>query len=305
LAEGHTCLGNIFLSTGRYEDAVQELQRSLDLDHNSDETLSSLAVAYQKLGKASAAEDAYRKAISLRPNYWRVYNTFGIFYLNQARYSDAAEMFKKTIQLAPLNYRGYSNLGATDLMVGQYQEAVDAFKRSIVLRPTGPVYGNLGTAYFYMRHYPDSAENLYQALKIDPKDWLNWGNLGDTLFQMPGRHSDAKSAYQKAIELAQPRLQVNPQDATILAFTADYYAMLDQEREAREQVVRVLHTAPEDADVLFRAAIVYNHFGDRDKTLDLLTKAVTAGCSRTLIRDTPDFDHLKDDRRFRALLGIN
>lgn len=96
---------------------------------------------------------------------------------------------------------------------------------------------------------------------------------------------------------------MNPQDATILAFTADYYAMLDQEHEAREQVVRALHTAPEDADVLFRAAIVYNHFGNQGKTLDLLTKAVTAGYSRTLIRDTPDFDHLKDDRRFRALLA--
>lgn len=162
---------------------MQEFQRSLDLNHNSDETLSSLAVAYQRLGKTSAAEDAYRKAISLRPNYWRVYNTFGIFYLNQARYSDGAEMFKKTIQLAPLNYRGYSNLGATDLMVGQYQEAVDSFKRSIVLRPTGQVYGNLGTAYFYMRHYPDSAENLYQALKIDPKDWLNWGTWATRCFR--------------------------------------------------------------------------------------------------------------------------
>jgi tetratricopeptide (TPR) repeat protein len=305
LAEGHTCLGNVFLSTGRYEDAVHEFQRSLDLDHNSDETLSSLAAAYQKLGKASAAEDAYRKAVSLRPNYWRVYNTFGIFYSDQARYSDAAEMFKKTIQLAPLNYRGYSNLGATDLMVGQYQEAVDAFKQSIALRPTGQVYGNLGAAYFYMRRYPDSAENLQQALKIDSKDWLNWGNLGDTLFQIPARRAEAKSAYQKALEMAKPRLEVNPQDAAILAFTADYYAMLDQEREARVQMARALQTAPEDADVLFRAAILSNHFGDPGKTLNFLTKSVAAGYSRTLIRDTPDFDHLKDERRFRALLSIN
>jgi tetratricopeptide (TPR) repeat protein len=303
LAEGHTCLGNVFLSTGRYEDAVQEFQRSLDLYHNSDETLSSLAAAYQKLGKASAAEDAYRKAVSLRPNYWRVYNTFGAFYMDQARYSDAAEMFKKTIQLAPLNYRGYSNRDATDLMVGRFQDAVDAFNRSIALRPTGQVYGNLGAAYFYMRHYPDSAENLQQALKIDPKDWLNWGNLGDTLFQISARRADAKSAYQKAIELAKTRLEVNPQNATILAFTADYYAMLDQEREAREQMARALQTAPEDADVLFRGAILYNHFGDPEKTLDFLTKSVAAGYSRTVIRDTPDFDHLKEDRRFRALLS--
>jgi len=305
LAEGHTCLGNVFVSTGRYEDAVQEFQRSLDLDHNSDEALSSLAAAYQKSGKASAAEDAYRKAVSLRPNYWRLYNAFGIFYLDQARYSDAADMFKRTIQLAPQNYRGYSNLGATELMVGQYQEAVDAFKRSIALRPTGQVYGNLGAAYFYMRHYPDSAENLQQALKIDPKDWLNWGNLGDTLFQIPARRAEAKSAYQKAVELAKLRLEVNPQDASILAFTADYYAMLDQEREAREQMARALQTSPGDADVLFRAAILYNHFRDPEKTLDFLSKSVAAGYSRTVIRDTPDFDHLKDDRRFRALLSGN
>jgi eukaryotic-like serine/threonine-protein kinase len=305
LAAGHTCLGNVFLSTGRYEDAVQELQRSLDLDHNSDETLSSLAAAYQKLGKASAAEDAYRKAVSLRPNYWRLYNSFGAFYMDQARYSDAAEMFKKTIQLAPSNYRGYSNLGATELMVGHYQEAVEAFNRSIALWPTGQVYGNLGAAYFYMRHYPESAENLQQALKIDPKDWLNWGNLGDTLSQISARRAEAKSAYQEAIELAKPRLEVNPQDATILAFTADYYAMLDQEREARERMARALQTSPVDADVLFRGAILYNHFGDPRKTLDFLTKSVAAGYSRTLIRDTPDFDHLKDDRRFRALLSIN
>jgi serine/threonine-protein kinase len=85
LAEGHTCLGNVFFSSGRYEEAVNQFQRSLDLDHNSDETLRSLAAAYQKLGKASAAEEAYRKAISLRPNYWGVYNAFGTFYYNQAR----------------------------------------------------------------------------------------------------------------------------------------------------------------------------------------------------------------------------
>ncbi|HSZ61591.1 MAG TPA: tetratricopeptide repeat protein [Terriglobales bacterium] len=304
LAEGHTCLGNVFLSTGRYEEAVQQFQRSLDLDHNNDETLSSLADAYQKLGKTSAAEDAYRKAISLRPNYWRLYNTLGIFYMDQARYADAAQLFKKTIELAPLNYRGYSNLGATDLMVGQYQEAANAFQGSIALRPTGQVYGNLGAVYFYMRRYQDSAENLQQALKIDPKDWLNWGNLGDTLFQIPGRRTEARSAYKQAIELAKRRLEVNPRDGTILAFTADYYAMLDQEGQAREQMVRALETAPADADVLFRAAIVYNHFGDKEKTLDFLTKSVAAGYSKALIRDTPDFDRLKGDQRFRALLGI-
>ena len=303
LAEGHSCLGNVFLSTGRYEDAVREFQRSLDLDHNSDETLGSLASAYQKLGNTSAAENAYRKAISLRPNYWGVYSKFGRFYFAQARYAEAAEMFKKTIQLAPLNYGGYSNLGAIDLLLGQYQEALVVLQQSIALRPTFQAYGNLGAVYFYMRRYPESAENLEQALKIDPKDWLNWGNLGDTLFQIPSRRAEARSAYQKAIELGKARLEVNPRDTTVLGFTADYYAMLDQERQAREQMDQALKIAPTDPDLLFRAAILYNHLGNQDKALDFLSKSVAAGCSRTLIRDTPDFDKFKNNPRFEALLS--
>jgi tetratricopeptide (TPR) repeat protein len=303
LAEGHTCIGNVFFSRGRYEEAVQQFQRSLDLDHNNDETLRSLAAAYQKLGNPKAAEDAYRKAILLRPNYWGVYSSFGTFYYNQARYADAVLMFKKTIQLAPLYYNGYSNLGAMYLLLGDYKEAVEALNQSIALRPSGNAYGNLGTAYFYMRRYPESAENLQQALKIDADDWLNWGNLGDTLFQIPARRAEATNAYQKALDLTNARLQVNPRDAVTQAFAADYNAMIDRESQAKEEMARALQGAPADADVLFRAAILYNHFGEADKAIDFLGKSVTAGYSRTVIRDTPDFERIREDRRFRALLA--
>ncbi|HEX6823863.1 MAG TPA: tetratricopeptide repeat protein [Candidatus Sulfotelmatobacter sp.] len=305
LAEAHSCQGDVFFALGRYEDAVQQFQRSLDLDHNSDETLRLLAAAYEKQGKLGDAEQAYRKAVSLRPNYWNVYNAFGAFYYNQARYADAAAMFQKAITLAPSNFRAYSNLGAIYLLLGRYQEAVDALKQSNTLRPSFESYGNLGAAYFYMRRYQDSVDNLQQALKIDEKDWLNWGNLGDALFQIPARRADSLVAYEKAIQLAGTRLQVNPKDSFALAFTADYYAMLDQDSQARAQITKALEIAPADADVLFRAAILYNHFGDKEKTLEYLTKSVAAGYSRTVIRDTPDFDHLKDESRLRNLLPEN
>jgi tetratricopeptide (TPR) repeat protein len=300
LAEGHTCLGNVFVSTGHYEEAVQEFQRSIDLDHNSDETLRSLANAYQKLGKASSAEDAYRKAVTLRPNYWGVYSAFGAFYFNEARYQDAVIMFKKAIQLAPLSYSAYLNLGAAYSQLDQYSESIEALKKSIALQPTAIAYGNLGADYFYVRRYSDSAESFQQALKIDPTDWQNWGSLGDTLFQIPGRRKEAADDYQKAVDLAKARLDVNPRDAAILAATADYYAMLNQPSMAKDHLGRALAIAPQDPEVLFRAAIFYNHLGDRQKTLECLSKSVAAGYSRNVIRDTPDFDHLKDDVQFRS-----
>ena len=302
LAEGHTCLGNVYFSTGRYEEAVQQFQRSLELDHTSDETLRLLAAAYQKTGNPAAAEDAFRKAVALRPNYWGVYSAFGAFYYNQARYADAAEEFRKAIQLAPLNYRGYSNLGGIDLDLGKYREAVEVLQKSAALHPSVESYINMGTAYFYLHRYDDAVDSLRQAVKIDELDWLSWGNLGDALYQVPAWRGEARTAYGKAIERAKAQLEANPRDAEILAYTADYYAMLDQEKQAREQLARALAIASTDADVLFRAAILYNHFGNSEKTLEYLSKAVEAGYPRNFIRDTPDFDHLRENPRFRALL---
>lgn len=303
LAEGHTCLGNVYFSKGRYEDAVQQFQRSLDLDHDSDETLGLLAEANQKLGNVGAAEQAYRKAIALRPNYWGVYSSFGSFYYDQARYADAANMFRKAIQLAPQYYLGYSNLGAMNLLQGQYQDAVDALKKSIALRPTADAYGNLGTAFFGLHRYQDSAEAFQDALKINEDDWQNWGNLGDALYQLPSRRSEALAAYRKAIELSTARLEVNARDASVLAYRADYYAMLNQEKQGKKSLALALEIAPKNGEVLFHAAILYNHFDDVKQTLTFLQRAVQAGWSRSQIRDTPDFEHLKNSPPLQALLA--
>jgi eukaryotic-like serine/threonine-protein kinase len=302
LAEGHTCLGDVYYSTGQYEEAVQQFQRSLELDHTSDETLRSLAAAYQKQEKTSAAEDSYRKAVSLRPNYWGVYSAFGKFYSDHGRYGESAEMFRKAIQLAPQNYRGYSNLGGIYLYLGDYPHAVEQLEQSVALRPTFDAYGNLGAAYFYLRRYENAAATVQKALKMDDKDWTNWGGLGDALYQISNRREEALSAYRRAIELGNDRLKVNPHDAVILACMADYHAMIGQESAARESLDKALAVTTSDPEVLFRAAILYNHFKETDKTIDFLGKAVAAGYSRTVIRDTPDFGHLKNDSRFAALL---
>ena len=95
---------------------------------------------------------------------------------------------------------------------------------------------------------------------------------------------------------------MNPKDSSTLAFIADYYAILDDQRQAQNRIGRALEIAPADPDVLFRAAILHNHFGDKARTLDFLEKSAAAGYSRTVIRDTPDFDSLKDDPRYRVLL---
>jgi serine/threonine-protein kinase len=303
LASGHTCLGNVYFGTGRYEQAVTQYQSALDLDSRSNDAIEGLAYSYDKLGNPVAAEAAYKKAIALRPDYWSVYSWLGEFYAGQARYAEASEMYRKVAALAPDNYRGHSNLGGIYLLEGRYPEAISELKRSIELRPNALAYSNLGAAYFALRRFADAAESFQQAAKLDDRNWINWGNLGDALYWTPGRRQDAKKPYQTAILLARGTLEVNPRDADTWAMVAGYYAMLDDKAQAQQTLQRALETAASDPDVMFRAAIVYNHFGEKDRSLAWLKKAVDAGFSRSSIRDLPDFDSLKGNQTFQALVN--
>ncbi len=84
---------------------------------------------------------------------------------------------------------------------------------------------------------------------------------------------------------------------------ATYKAMIGDKAAAIADVLRAIELAPADADVRFRAALVYNHFGDVERTLSSLEKAVAGGYPAAAIKDTPDFDHLRGNQRVQALLG--
>ena len=302
LAEGHTCLGNVFRATGEYDKAVAQFREATTLDPTSDDAFRGLADAYEKLNKPNEAEATFRKAISLRPQYWGGYNWLGFFYWQQGRYDDAARMFKEVVALMPDNFRGYSNLGAMYVVQGRYAQAIDALQKSLALRPTVEVYDNLGNAYFSMRRFDEAARNFEEGLKFDKTSWLSWGNLGDAYYQVPGKRTEAENAYRQAIALADEKLRVNPKDGRVLAFRATYLAMLDRKEEALASLQKALKISPKDPDVQCRAALVYNRFGDKNHMLDALEKALSAGVPAAWVRDTPDFDHLSNDPKLEAIL---
>jgi len=292
----------VYNETGDYQKAAEEFNNALAGDAKDAEAYNGLGKAYRKLGKTTEAEEVYKKAIAVSPQYWAVYNWLGQFYYFQARYADAASMFRKVIELSPYNQRGYYNLGAALVWQGKYDEAIESLTRSISLRPTMSAYSNLGAAYFWQRRYAEAIAAFEKARGLDQQDYMNWGNLGDALYWSTNRRPEASAAYDIAIGLAQGQLEVNPTDASARAFMAQYGAMVGDKPMATDQIKQALSLAPNDGEVMFRAALVYNHLGDRKRTLDWLKKAADARYSRTVIRDTPDFAALQSDPEFRALI---
>ncbi len=303
LAAANVCLGTLESGTGETEKAVAQFEEAVEAEPTNDEAYRGLADAYERLGKVAEAEKTFRRAIDLRPHYWAGYNRLGALYYQQARYQDAAAMFNQVIALVPDSFVGYSNLGAAYVEQGRYAEAISDLERSIAIRPMDYAYTNLGNAYFFLRQYDQAAGAYEQAVKLTAKDPLLWWNLGDGYYWTPGKRVQSAAAYRQAIALAEEGLRVNQRDAYALGILAICHAMLDERRPALQYLEQGLKYAPKDPEMRFKAALVYNHFGEIESALTWLNKGLAAGYSPSRIRDTPDFDPLRANPRFQELLG--
>ena len=303
LAAAHSCLGRAFNSQGIYEKAVEQYHRALDLDPNSDDAYGGMAEAYAKLGRLDEAEKLYKQAITVRPAYWATYNRLGLFYMAHARYDEAAEMFIQVTSLAPDSFIGFYNLGGVRVQQGKYDEAIPFLERSLSIRPSAIGFSNLGTLRFQMRRYAESVADFERAVKLDPKNYEVWGNLGDAYYWTPGRRAEAANAYGTAITLGEENLHHNPRDASLLAYLGQYHAMKGEQKLALDKIDAALRLQPKSPDILLVSAIVYQQIGDSSRALNTLERAVSLGITPEAIRDTPNFNALKDDPRFLGLIN--
>jgi tetratricopeptide (TPR) repeat protein/TolB-like protein len=299
-AEPHRCLGLVENGTGHYEKAVVEFQHAIDRQPNDDITYSGLATAYARLNQPKAAEDTYRKAISLRPYYWAGYNRLGAYYLSKADYVAAEGMFQQVVRLVPDSYRGYNNLGVMYFYEGHNDKAIEAFQKSMHLKPNYMAASNLGALYSYNEDYPGAAKAFDQALKLNGADHIVWGNLG-TALSKTNDPNGARAAFLHAVDLAEKERKLNPRDAKVLVDLAFYYAEAGQKSKSQPLLKQALGLS-DSPTVMFRAALVYEaNLGMRDEALVWLRKAVEKGYSWNEIEKASTLKELRNDPRFKQI----
>jgi TolB-like protein/Flp pilus assembly protein TadD len=298
----HTALGDLYRSTGRYQEAETAYQAALATDPSNAESLSGLGFIYLRQGRFEKAETALRKAVDIHPGNTRNYNLLGLFLYETGRYTEAIQQYEYVVALEPDNMIGYTNLGAANMLAGNFDAAAWAYGKALEVEPTAGAYSNLGLMNYYLGDLQAAIENHSNAVALQPNDHLARSNLGDSLW-VAGREEEARLTFEKAESLVQEALRVNPNDPFSMMDLAWIEAMLGNHDDARSLMGRVRTRLPDDPYTYYYDALVWLRAGDKSAALDALETAVEKGYSRQLLSAEPHLDALRGENRFMSIVA--
>jgi serine/threonine-protein kinase len=301
LAPVNVTLGIVYAGTGRHREAIALFQSAIAMDPAQAEAYRGLAKAHEALGDLAAAEQTYRRAVDLRPDYWGGHNDLGVFYSRNSRYDDAVAAFTRVTELTPDNNRGFNNLGGMYYFLQRWREAQQMFERSYALRPSYRAASNLGTLSYIQGQYDEAARWYERALTHNANDHVVTGNLASAYYWSAGNRTKAGPLFERAIDLASRQLEVNADDAEVMALLGGYYAMAADTVKAVRFAERSLRSGPTDASIMFRAGTTYEQIGDRARALEWIGRSLAAGYSISEVQNQPELRSLYDDPRYRSL----
>jgi TolB-like protein/Tfp pilus assembly protein PilF len=296
-------LGGLYNASGKYENALHELEEALDDNSNVADIYIGLAESNIALNRNAEAEQNLRLAIETDVSYWASFNAMGNFLFEQGRFVEAAEFYQMYINRADDDASALNNLGAANYLAGDFGQAASAWDRSLEIRPTRSAYSNTGSMYYYTGDFERAADRFAMAINLAPNDYQLWGNLADAYSFSPSKESVADVAYKRAIELAEQLLRINQNDPDALSDSAYYYSRIDEREKAAENDAKARIQAPDNMYVYFNSALIHARFGETDAALTALERAIELEYQRDLLQNDPMLASLREEERFVRLLS--
>ncbi len=181
------------------------------------------------------AENEYRRAIELNPNYPTAHHWYGAQLLILGRLDQALQEIKKAQQLDPLSLAINKDLAVTYLYARDYDKALKQCRKTQEIEPTFRVMSTyIAQIYELQQKYPEATAELEKAHAAAPDDGEISYGLGQA-YALIGKKDEAMKI---ATVLSQPG-----KDNVYLPKEAAYlYTLLGD----KEQAVKILQKAAEN-----------------------------------------------------------
>lgn len=287
---------------GEIGAASTEVRRALELQPTYEDAIRLHARVLMQQGDIEGGLAEFRRVMTLRPNAVAVYSDMGVALFAASRFQEALEALEKAIALSPASAITLSQAGAAAQQLGDTKRALDFYERANAIQPRADTFSNIGTIQYGLGDYARAAAAYEGSILIRPRSAVTHRNLGDAYMHL-GRKDDAKRAYAKAVEQGEVEVSLGPSNARAIARLAVYQAKAGDDAAAMRSLRRSQALAPDDQEVVRRAAVVHALAGRSGPALDAIEMALAKGYSKRLVAEEEDFAILRPMPRFAALVS--
>ncbi|XP_072055600.1 uncharacterized protein [Arachis hypogaea] len=160
LAESLKSLGNKAMQSKQYHDAIELYNCAIAVHEKSAVYYCNRAAAYTQLKKYDEAIQDCLRSIEIDPNYSKAYSRLGLVYYAQGNYSFAIDKgFRKALLLDPNNEAVKENIRVAEHKLREEQHHANHNQLSVILsdyyafvhcnsQPTGATVGNSASTYY-------------------------------------------------------------------------------------------------------------------------------------------------------------
>jgi type IV pilus assembly protein PilF len=131
-------LGAGYLQQGRYDLAIERLQRALTQNPRLVEAHAYIALAYDQIGSLTDAETHYQRATQLDSSNSVAANAYAVFLCRQNRWQDAKPYFQRAAENPTYATPDVAlvNAGMCARDAGELDEAAESFRAALTRNPT-------------------------------------------------------------------------------------------------------------------------------------------------------------------------
>ena len=153
------------------DKALIDFNTVLDLNPDSADAYLYRGIVFMKKKLYDKARKDFRRATSLDPLNSQAYNRIGVIYWEQGALAEALYHYDKAIKINPENSRAYRNRGEVLKKKGDYSKALEDFNNALQIKPNSSE-GYLSRGMLYLnRPDPDIVKSLTdidKAIDLNP-----------------------------------------------------------------------------------------------------------------------------------------
>ncbi len=251
-------LGLAYFKTGQLAHAIQPLiVAESSVPQVGEQARLLLGMSYYGIGQAAKAVPYLEDAAAHEPANAALQLTLARAYLEANAFDKAQEQFVRMLRANPDSAQVHMLLAQAYDGLGKSEESLEEFR--LAARDGGARGAHFGVGYLLLRdkHYEEAIPEFRQELAINPRDYAALGYLGDSLLKA-GHTEEARSSLEASVAV-EDKLWITHFDLGIIAEDAKDY------RAAITDLERAISVNPKRPEVHYRLAQAYAAVGQTAK----------------------------------------